>query len=38
MSYQPAQFKMSDQQIFSFKRWVKKPMDCVINALELIGA
>ena len=38
MSYQPAQFKMNDQQIFSFKRWVKKPMDCVINALELMGA
>ena len=29
---------MSDAQITSFRRWVKKPMDCVINALELIGA
>lgn len=38
MTFQPAQFKMSDAQINSFRRWVKKPMDCVINALELIGA
>ena len=38
MTFKPAEFKMSDAQIHSFRRWVKKPMDCVINALELIGA
>jgi hypothetical protein len=38
MTWKPATFKMSDAQIYSFKRWVVKPMDCVINALELIGA
>ena len=38
MTFKPSEFKMSDAQIYSFRRWVKKPMDCVINALELIGA
>lgn len=35
--YDIAQFKISDEAILKFRRWVKKPKDCVINALELIG-
>ena len=31
------QFLITDEHIRSFRRWVKKPRDCVINALEIIG-
>jgi len=35
--YNIAQFFISNENITNFKRDVKKPRDCVINALELIG-
>jgi hypothetical protein len=30
-------FKISDENINSFQRFINAPMDCVINALQLIG-
>lgn len=36
MKYSIAQFDMTDSQISKFKILVKKPKDCVINALQLI--
>ena len=33
-----SQFKISDENIAGFKRFVDKPMDCVINALQIFGA
>ena len=38
MSFNIAEFPISDENITKFRRWVKKPNDCVINALEVIGA
>jgi hypothetical protein len=35
--YQNASFPINDDSIVKFGRWVKKPRDCVINAMELIG-
>jgi hypothetical protein len=32
-----SQFKISDENITNFKRYVKAPNDCVINALQIIG-
>jgi hypothetical protein len=32
-----SQFKISDENIMNFKRHIKSPMDCVINALQLMG-
>jgi len=32
-----SQFKISDENIMNFKRYLKSPMDCVINALQLMG-
>jgi len=32
-----SQFAISDQNITEFKRYVKKPMDCVINTLQIFG-
>jgi hypothetical protein len=32
-----SQFKISDRNITEFKRYLKKPMDCVINALQIFG-
>ena len=32
-----SQFKISDENIMNFKRYIKSPMDCVINALQLMG-
>ncbi len=37
MGYEVAQFKLTSDAIAKFRRWIKKPKDCVINALELIG-
>jgi len=37
MGYEVAQFKLTDDSINKFRRWIKKPRDCVINAMELIG-
>ena len=37
MGYEVAQFKLTDDSISKFRRWVKKPRDCVINAMELLG-
>lgn len=36
-SYDVAQFKLTDDSISKFRRWIKKPRDCVINAMELLG-
>ena len=36
-SFDVAQFKITDDAITKFRRWVKKPRDCVINAMELLG-
>jgi hypothetical protein len=35
--YDTAEFRITDQHLQNFKRLIKKPMDCVINALEIIG-
>ena len=35
--YNIAQFYISNENLLNFKRYVKKPYDCVINALEIIG-
>jgi hypothetical protein len=32
-----SQFEMTDNNITSFKRFIKSPMDCFINALQLMG-
>ena len=32
-----SQFKISDENIMNFKRHIQSPMDCVINALQLMG-
>jgi hypothetical protein len=32
-----SQFKISDDNIMNFRRHIKSPMDCVINALQLMG-
>ena len=32
-----ATFQINNDSIIKFRRWVKKPKDCVINAMELIG-
>ncbi len=37
MTFDVAQFNMSDDAIGKFRRWVKKPRDCVINVMELLG-
>ena len=37
MGYNVAQFMLTDDAIRKFRRWVKKPRDCVINAMELLG-
>jgi alpha-tubulin suppressor-like RCC1 family protein len=37
MTFTICEFQISDTNIENFRRWVKKPMDCVINALEIIG-
>ncbi len=36
-SFDIIQFKITDDAIIKFRRWVKKPRDCVINALELLN-
>jgi hypothetical protein len=35
--FQIAQFNFSNDSITNFKRWVKKPRDCVLNTMELLG-
>jgi hypothetical protein len=35
-SYEYAKFSISSDNVRDFKRWIKKPQDCVINALELL--
>lgn len=37
VNYEISSFPISDANIQNFRRWVKKPMDCVINALEIVG-
>ena len=37
MPFTIAQFYISDDNLLKFRRLVKKPRDCVINALELMG-
>ena len=37
MGYEVAQFVLTDDAVGKFRRWVKKPRDCVINAMELLG-
>jgi len=37
MPYTIAQFFISDENLLQFRRWVKKPQDCVLNALEILG-
>jgi hypothetical protein len=37
VKYSVSQFYITDENLAKFGRWVKKPMDCVINALEIIG-
>lgn len=37
MVFTIAQFYISDENLLRFRRLVKKPRDCVINALELLG-
>jgi hypothetical protein len=37
MPFTIAQFYISDNHLLTFRRLVKKPRDCVINALELLG-
>lgn len=32
----PSVFPITDENIYEFKRFIKKPMDCVINALQII--
>lgn len=34
---QISMFKITDENLLSFKRIIKAPMDCVINALQIIG-
>ena len=36
--FRPAEFEMTDTLINGFRRQIPKPMDCVINALQLMGA
>lgn len=36
MTYEIAEFKMTNEAIANFNRWVKLPKDCVINALEYL--
>lgn len=36
MTYLVSQFPITDQNLLLFKRFVNKPMDCVINALEIL--
>ena len=36
-SFDVAQFQITDDAISKFRRWVKKPRDCVINAMELLN-
>jgi hypothetical protein len=36
--FKPAEFEMTESFINSFQRKIPKPMDCVINALQLMGA
>ncbi len=36
-SFDVAQFRITDDSISKFRRWIKKPRDCVINAMELLG-
>lgn len=37
MGYEVVQFPISDDNLMKFRRWVKKPNDCAINALQIIG-
>jgi hypothetical protein len=37
MSFEVTYFPISDTNLSLFKRWVKKPNDCVINALEVLN-
>lgn len=37
MTFDVPQFKITDDAITKFRRWVKKPRDCVINAMELLS-
>jgi hypothetical protein len=37
MTFDVPQFKITDDAIKKFRRWVKKPRDCVINAMELLN-
>lgn len=36
-SFDVSQFQITDDAISKFRRWVKKPKDCVINGMELLG-
>ena len=36
MTFLVSQFQISDENLLRFRRFVKKPMDCVINALEIL--
>jgi hypothetical protein len=36
--FRPAEFEMTNSLINGFRRQIPKPMDCVINALQLMGA
>ncbi len=36
-TFEVAQFNITDDAIFKFRRWIKKPRDCVINAMELLN-
>lgn len=36
MTFSVSQFHISDDNLLRFRRFVKKPMDCVINALEIL--
>ena len=37
MTYNVSNFNITDDAIASFRRFIKKPRDCVINAMELIN-
>lgn len=37
MSFELAQFKITDENLSGIKRYIKKPKDCVINVLEVLG-
>lgn len=37
MTFNVAQFRLTDDAISKFRRWIKKPRDCVINVMELLG-